>query len=466
MVSKYSFPITKIRLANQITDVIASLEDETPDILCIELDMVTEDRWEMVKSFIHRYSGQVIAITAEATFERAIQAMSIKAIDLWVKPLAPTKVKHSLQQAIRNLSASRKQAAETELGHIVRYEALFIDDKVPFPYPVYVLEAEHREDLNDLRNFFEGFDFYYKPSVFSTPERIFLVFHDDFPNPVKQAQRLFREWGLSKGSSIAIVVHSGSEDSLHQIYLKLLRMMEITFFTGYNQVLVSEDIQEWKDFDPFLTVEEQRNWVYMLDEGQGDKLKTWMYGEFFDMKPPYPEPGLLRTRLTSILAQIRRFMFRKGLKSKDSEDYYKKISEIILHSPVLYRIVQELILFINYLFQMISEQDVHVKGDVTWAAIEYMENNYTDSKLSLSEVASHVDRSPSYLSHLLTKKYHQSFREMLIYIRLQKAKELLGSTDESIQNIAHSVGFSNPNYFSRVFKSYMGRSPRDWKLQK
>ncbi|MFB4475945.1 AraC family transcriptional regulator, partial [Oceanobacillus caeni] len=124
------------------------------------------------------------------------------------------------------------------------------------------------------------------------------------------------------------------------------------------------------------------------------------------MKPPYPEPGLLRTRLTSILAQIRRFMFRKGLKSKDSEDYYKKISEIILHSPVLYRIVQELILFINYLFQMISEQDVHVKGDVTWAAIEYMENNYTDSKLSLSEVASHVDRSPSYLSHLLTKKYH------------------------------------------------------------
>lgn len=465
LLSKYSFPINKTRLANQLTDVLTTLENELPDILCIELDMIQEDSWEMVKSFIHRYSGQVIAITAEATFERAMQAMSIKAVDLWVKPLSPSLMKHALQQAIGNLSAVSKKNTITELGHTVRYEALFIDDHVSFPYPVYLLGAEQRKTLNDLRDFIDQFDFDYKPSVFSAHDNIVLVFQHDFLAPVKQAQRFLREWEHSEGNPIAIVVHRGSGDSLHPIYMKLLRMMETTFFIGYKQVLQAEDVQEWIDIDPFLTVEEQRNWVFMLDERQGDKLKSWLYEEFFNMKSPYPEPGLLRTRLTSILAQIRRFMFRKGLKSKASEAYYKNVFESILYSPVLYRIVQELILFINYLFQTVKEQDIYARADVIETAIGYMENHYNDATLSLTEVAAHVHRSPSYLSHILSKRYQQSFREMLIYIRMQKAKEMLGATDDSIQNIAAAVGFRNPNYFSRVFKSHTGLTPREWRLQ-
>lgn len=230
LLSKYSFPINKTRLANQLTDVLTTLENELPDILCIELDMIQEDSWEMVKSFIHRYSGQVIAITAEATFERAMQAMSIKAVDLWVKPLSPSLMKHALQQAIGNLSAVSKKNTITELGHTVRYEALFIDDHVSFPYPVYLLGAEQRKTLNDLRDFIDQFDFDYKPSVFSAHDNIVLVFQHDFPAPVKQAQRFLREWEHSEGNPIAIVVHRGSGDSLHPIYMKLLRMMETTFF--------------------------------------------------------------------------------------------------------------------------------------------------------------------------------------------------------------------------------------------
>ncbi|MFP3490573.1 AraC family transcriptional regulator, partial [Staphylococcus sp. SIMBA_130] len=49
LISKYSFPITSIKLAEQVAEVINELENEIPDILCIELDMVPEDRWEMVK---------------------------------------------------------------------------------------------------------------------------------------------------------------------------------------------------------------------------------------------------------------------------------------------------------------------------------------------------------------------------------------------------------------------------------
>ncbi|MDY0406316.1 helix-turn-helix domain-containing protein [Virgibacillus sp. 179-BFC.A HS] len=461
LISKYSFPITTIKLADQIGEVIDELENELPDILCIELDMIPEDKWEMVKSHIQLYARQVVAITAESTFERARQAMSVKAIDLWVKPLSPSRLKKTLQEAVHNREPSVPHIPNGERNNGIGYEDLFIDNNIPFVYPVHMLRTETMEDLNHLRMFIEQFDFYSEPITFSTSDRIILVFKDPFPDQLKQAQRFLREWENISGKSLAIAVYDelGNEDSLHVIYQKLIEVMETTFFTGYNQVLSVKGYHQWKSIDPFLTTEEQRKWVHMLAEKKGSEIKKWMYEEFFDIKAPYPDPGMLRTRLTSILAQVRRFMISKGL--HNSEDAYKKTFHSILYSPVLYRIVQDVILFVNHLFQEIEKSDNRI--DVIESAIVYMEENYHDYTLTLTEVAAHVDRSASYLSHIISEKYGQSFSELLLYIRMERAKELLSTTDDTIQNISASVGFNNPNYFSRVFKMYTGKTPRDWK---
>ncbi|WP_418055576.1 helix-turn-helix domain-containing protein [Priestia megaterium] len=48
---------------------------------------------------------------------------------------------------------------------------------------------------------------------------------------------------------------------------------------------------------------------------------------------------------------------------------------------------------------------------------------------------------------------------------MNKAKHLLSTTSLSIQQISFSIGFSDPNYFSRVFKNQTGVSPSIWKNQ-
>jgi AraC-like DNA-binding protein len=50
-------------------------------------------------------------------------------------------------------------------------------------------------------------------------------------------------------------------------------------------------------------------------------------------------------------------------------------------------------------------------------------------------------------------------------VRLKRAADLLEETDESIQEIAYSCGFREPNYFSRVFRKKYGRSPREFRLR-
>lgn len=46
-------------------------------------------------------------------------------------------------------------------------------------------------------------------------------------------------------------------------------------------------------------------------------------------------------------------------------------------------------------------------------------------------------------------------------VRLQKAKELIETTDNTISEIAYQVGFNNPSWFSRAFKEEFGYPPSE-----
>lgn len=466
LISKYSFPISIVETVSELAEIMRVLEKELPDILFIELDMIPRDKWTLMKTFIDRYSTEVIAVTAEPTFERATEAIEIGALDLMVKPLSPLKIKNSLQKACRNVSDFKRREKGEESRQTLWYKSLFIDDELAYHAPVYLMKTEERDVLNELRHFIGQFNFSSTPLVFSTTDRIVVVFEKQIPEPIQQAQRFLREWEQISEESMVIAVHQGTTDhSLHQIYMKLRKVMEVSFFTGYQQVLQSNNEEEWYDIDPFLTLTEQRHWIYMLEESRMDELKGWMYEHFYGMKPPYPEPGLLRTRLTSILAQIRRFMIRKGRTDKHSEVLYKEVFESILYSPILYRIVQDLILFLTHLLKVSVDFRSVSKRNVIEETLTYIDEHYSDPALNLKEVADYVLRNPAYLSHTLTQNYGQSFREIVGETRIYKAKELLTSTEESIQAIASHVGFKSPNYFSRVFKKSTGKTPGEYRKE-
>jgi YesN/AraC family two-component response regulator len=50
-------------------------------------------------------------------------------------------------------------------------------------------------------------------------------------------------------------------------------------------------------------------------------------------------------------------------------------------------------------------------------------------------------------------------------MRIDRAKELLATTDMSIREIAEAVGYADQNYFSRMFRKFTGLSPSSYKLE-
>lgn len=95
----------------------------------------------------------------------------------------------------------------------------------------------------------------------------------------------------------------------------------------------------------------------------------------------------------------------------------------------------------------------------------YMSQNYSNPNLMLQDVAKEVNMSKSRFSTVFSQTTGQSFTEYLIYLRLNKAKELLRNTNIKSSQIAHDTGYNDSHYFSYIFKKNTGLTPSEYRSQ-
>lgn len=95
-------------------------------------------------------------------------------------------------------------------------------------------------------------------------------------------------------------------------------------------------------------------------------------------------------------------------------------------------------------------------------ALQYIAEHY-DSPLMLPEVASQLGVSPNYFSTLFHKTVGVSFREYICRVRVEQSKQLLLSTQYSLNDIAIAVGFSDQSYYCKAFKRITGLSPGQYR---
>ena len=93
----------------------------------------------------------------------------------------------------------------------------------------------------------------------------------------------------------------------------------------------------------------------------------------------------------------------------------------------------------------------------------YMSQHFSDPNLMLQDVAKAVNMSNSRFSTVFSQQSGQTFTEYLIYLRLNRAKELLRTTDMKTSQIAHETGYNDAHYFSYIFKKNTGITPSEYR---
>ena len=118
------------------------------------------------------------------------------------------------------------------------------------------------------------------------------------------------------------------------------------------------------------------------------------------------------------------------------------------------------------IFEILSEMNTSSSERQARLAIDYIQKNYMDPDLSLNSICSYLNISTSYFSTIFKDETGETFTEVLIRTRMEKAKELLEKTTMKNYEIAEKVGFSDPHYFGISFKKMTGCTPTEYAREK
>jgi YesN/AraC family two-component response regulator len=92
----------------------------------------------------------------------------------------------------------------------------------------------------------------------------------------------------------------------------------------------------------------------------------------------------------------------------------------------------------------------------------YIEERFT-GRLTLSEIAAAVSLNRSYLCRLFKRETGRSIFAYINELRMQKAVRMILGGDTHIAGVAYAAGFSDPFYFTRVFKKSFGVAPSEFR---
>ncbi|UEG52261.1 response regulator [Mucilaginibacter daejeonensis] len=100
------------------------------------------------------------------------------------------------------------------------------------------------------------------------------------------------------------------------------------------------------------------------------------------------------------------------------------------------------------------------------SVVKYIEDNLTNTQLSVEDLSRHIGMSRGSLYNKLLEITGLSPVEFIRSIKLEKAAMLLENSDLNIAQIAYTVGFATPNYFAKSFKAKYEILPSEYLNQK
>ncbi len=83
----------------------------------------------------------------------------------------------------------------------------------------------------------------------------------------------------------------------------------------------------------------------------------------------------------------------------------------------------------------------------------------------MSDVLDHVDMSRTWLEQKLKQAVGRTIREEIQYVRLERVRMLLTTTDMPIKTIAHEVGYRTVQHMTKAFRAHAGRPPATYRRQ-
>lgn len=475
---------------------IALIEEKHPDIVILDMQMPIMDGTQLLPYLAEHYPGMpLIVISGYRDFDYVSHAIKAQAVDYILKPFS----REDIQKAVRN--------AIVKLEDAQSYKELLSSEE----------QAEHNYyeyDIQMLQNLIMG---YHNADIAISSKKLSFIndTHDlflltlHFSSPVDKRdmdifieENGFGDLGLylahqseAELGFIVLFIPENSPLTLHRLAQQAAEDLEI-WMNGHNTVVtvgisnIHHGLSELHD--AFLETSSALNsqlltekgfHSYFYNEHLPQTFITWKSQDEFLFRV---EAGMTdeTARLTDelfhyyttiegcTLADVKYHCFQLGSQCRLIMNNYLSLSSESEDSASMQNVVsrifslQELKAYYRQFFlniaDMLRPQSVYAIDDTIEKIRIYIGRNY-QKNLTQEFISCLFYLNRSYLSHLFKEKTGQKFVDYLNSVRIEKAKELLRSSDRKMYQIAKSVGYDNVKYFFRIFKKIEGVTPEQYR---
>ncbi|OAS17844.1 response regulator [Paenibacillus oryzisoli] len=165
--------------------------------------------------------------------------------------------------------------------------------------------------------------------------------------------------------------------------------------------------------------------------------------------------------LNILLSCVRNMPFQQ-LQQNDFLGRHILSLESISRSRTLEHLEEWTLKVIRRIISFKLEHNIPKKKDIITEIKDYLVKNYKEP-IRIADLASRFFISPLYLSQFFKQKTGETYVNFLTQIRINKAKELLQSTDLKVYEICEMVGYSDTQHFARLFEKLTGCKPREYR---
>ncbi|MFP3391736.1 helix-turn-helix domain-containing protein [Brevibacillus sp. SIMBA_040] len=209
------------------------------------------------------------------------------------------------------------------------------------------------------------------------------------------------------------------------------------------------------------------NRFLILHGGKGSVLEIAPIEEVFEYYMIYYKATIslpARQEIVSMLERANPFHLQYGFIPENPVDLLQKVDlmqreweakgglERFHVKSIFYQFVYEL------LWQLHNHKIPYQHKNLVEQALDYIQKNYYES-ISVELLADILACSSRHLSRLFKRQTGSTPIDYMIKLRMEKAKELLLTTEASLQEIAEGIGYADKYYFAKMFKRYTGIPP-------
>ncbi|MFJ7745781.1 response regulator [Peribacillus sp. NPDC097295] len=186
-------------------------------------------------------------------------------------------------------------------------------------------------------------------------------------------------------------------------------------------------------------------------------------GVFFEELKKLETPEAINYGIGQLAVQITHLLMIKGYNfQKDS--WMKQIMDLTQKAADLKELEYEVTNWMNEVMGILSiiqkkqnEQSNQIDAAKSWI------NKNLDQSITIEKIAKQVYMNSTYFSEYFKNQTGETVLDYVTRVRIEKAEELLVTTNFKIYDISHMVGYNDTKYFSKLFKKYYGEVPSKYK---